>query len=117
MSAHSNHPPLVFKNIPSGIERSLYDNSANEDIFKEAIPSYQAELDRCGLNNRPDYKPTNGLHRTKNSRKHRVTWFNTPYSMDVETNVGKEFLKLIDFHFPPGNILHSVLNRTTVKVS
>ena len=37
--------------------------------------------------------------------------------MDVATNVAQEFLKLIDSHFPPGHILHSVINRSTVKVS
>ena len=37
--------------------------------------------------------------------------------MNIATNVGQEFLKLIDFHFPPGDKLHSVLNRSTVKVS
>lgn len=37
--------------------------------------------------------------------------------MDVATNVWREFLKLIDLHFPPGHILHSVLIRSTVKVS
>ena len=35
----------------------------------------------------------------------------------VATNVGREFLKLIDLHFPPGHVLHSVINRSTVKVS
>ena len=37
--------------------------------------------------------------------------------MNVATNVGQEFLKLIDEHFPPGHILRSVMNRTTIKVS
>ena len=37
--------------------------------------------------------------------------------MDVETNVGKEFLKLLDLHFPPGHILRSVMCRSAVKVS
>ena len=35
----------------------------------------------------------------------------------MATNVGREFLKLLDFHFPPGHVLHPVLNRSTVKVS
>ena len=119
VSAHSNHPPQVLKNIPSGIERRLSDNSANEEIFKEAIPPYQTELDRCGFNHKLEYNPSHEQtnNKKKHSRKRRVTWFNPPYSMDVETNVGKEFLKLIDFHFPPGHILHSVFNRTTIKVS
>ena len=46
-----------------------------------------------------------------------VTWFNPPYSLNVETNVGRIFLKLLDTHFPPGHILRSVMNRNKVKVS
>ena len=45
-----------------------------------------------------------------------MTWFNPPFSLNVATNVGREFLKLIDKHFPPGHPLHSVINRQTVKV-
>ena len=37
--------------------------------------------------------------------------------MNVATNVGRDFLRLIDMHFPPDHILHSVINRSTVKVS
>ena len=47
----------------------------------------------------------------------RITWFNPPYSLDVQTNVAGEFLKLLDKHFPPSHPLHSIANRTTVKVS
>ena len=46
-----------------------------------------------------------------------MIWLNPPYSLDVETNVGGEFLKLIDKHFPPNHPLHSICNRSTVKVS
>ena len=49
--------------------------------------------------------------------KKTVTYFNPPWSKDVATNVGQEFLRLIYFHFPPGHILHSVLTISTVKVS
>ena len=47
VSALSNHPPQILKNLPSGIERRLSDNSANKEIFDNAAPIYQAELDRC----------------------------------------------------------------------
>ena len=57
VSAKSNHPPLILKNIPAGIERRLSDNSANEQIFSEAAPIYQAELDRCGYSHTLEYKP------------------------------------------------------------
>ena len=38
------------------------------------------------------------------------------YSANVATNVGRDFLLLMDEHFPPGHPLHSVPNRSTVKV-
>ena len=119
VSAESNHPPLTLKNIPKGIERRLSDNSANREVFEEAIPAYQTELNRCGYDHVLEYRPGNYQQGSKKSktRKRRITWFNPPYSLDVETNVGKEFLNLVDKHFPPGHILHSVMNRTTVKVS
>ena len=41
VSAYSNHPPQVLKNIPAGIERRLSDNSANKQVFYEAAPVYQ----------------------------------------------------------------------------
>ena len=86
-------------------------------IFLQAIPPYQEELDRCGYNYQLKFNPKkNRGSKKKKKRSKPVTWFNPPYSMNVATNVGQEFLKLIDKHFPPGNILHSVINRQTVKV-
>ena len=46
-----------------------------------------------------------------------MTWFNPPFSANVSTNVGKEFLKLIDTAFPPNNPLHKLFTRNTVKIS
>ena len=48
VSAWSNHPPRVLKNIPLGINIRLGDISSNKDVFLEAIPPYQAELEKCG---------------------------------------------------------------------
>ena len=116
VTAHSNHPPLILKNLPLGIERRLSDNSADEQVFNETVPIYQAELDRCGYTHQLKFNPRKeGI--PKKSRKRNISWFNPPYSIDVATNVGREFLKLLDFHFPPGHVLHPVLNRSTVKVS
>ena len=47
----------------------------------------------------------------------RITWFNPPYSLDVATNVAKEVLELVDKHPSPGHVLHSICNRSTIKVS
>ena len=50
-------------------------------------------------------------------RKRDVTWFNPPFNLTVKTNIGKEFLKLVDECFPPQNPLSKIFNRQTIKVS
>ena len=44
-------------------------------------------------------------------------WLNPPYSLNVKTNVGKLFLKLLDCHFPRTQKFHEICNRNTVKIS
>ena len=53
----------------------------------------------------------------KKNRRRTVTWFNPPYSMNVRSNVGREFLTLLDRAFPPSNPLHKLFTRQTVKIS
>ena len=51
------------------------------------------------------------------ARNNETIWYNPPYTNNVRTNIGREFLKLIDKHFPHENKLHKIFNRNTVKVS
>ena len=44
-------------------------------------------------------------------------WWNPPFSVNVKTNVGAQFFKLLDKHFPKGHPLHKALNRNTVKMA
>ena len=88
ISAMSNHPPQVFKNIPKGIERRISDNSSNQQIFEKAAPMYQTELEKRGYTYKLEYKPKEVAPKSKNNRKKPVTWFNPPYSLNVATNVG-----------------------------
>ena len=46
-----------------------------------------------------------------------MIWFNPLYSMNVETNNGKTFLKLVKKHFPCNNSFHKIFNRNTIKIS
>ena len=46
-----------------------------------------------------------------------MTWFNPPYSANVKSNVGRDFLQLLDNAFPPSNPLHKLFKRQTVKLS
>ena len=116
--ALSNHPPQIIKNIPASIEKRLVQNSATEDIFNNAKTEYQEELNRCGYSYELAYNEPNIVGNIKKKRKPRkVTWFNPPWSLNVGTNVAQEFLALLDKHFPPSHKLHSLMNRSNIKVS
>ena len=54
---------------------------------------------------------------TKKKRQRKIVWFNPPFSKNVRSNIGHEFLKLIDKHFPKSSRLHKIFNRNTIKVS
>ena len=44
----SNHPPIIFKNVPKGVNDRLSMLSSSENIFKAAIPPYQEALEKAG---------------------------------------------------------------------
>ena len=104
VNAASNHPPAILRNIPIGINKRPSEISSNQEVFDLAAPLYQAELDRCGYNHKLKYSPPDSQQPTaKNNKaknKNRVTYFNPPYSLNVETNVGKMFLEFIGQTLP-----------------
>ena len=80
---------------------------------------YKETLTKSGFNDDIIYYPvieSNNSERTK-TRKRKIIWFNTPYSMNVETNVGITFLKLVKKHFPRSNGFHKIFNKNTIKIS
>ena len=56
-------------------------------------------------------------YHSSRKRKRNITYFNPPFSSNVKTNVGKEFLKLVRKHFTPEHKLHSLFNRMNLKLS
>ena len=118
----SNHPPNIIKNIPESINRRLSNISSNEKIFQKAIPPYQDALKKVDIttnwstNQHPQTITTKTTNRKKEEERN-ITWFNPPYSKHVASNIGKQFLNLLDTCFPLMNKLHKILNRNTVKIS
>ena len=121
VDAGSNHPVKVLENIPRGMNRRLSSISANSEIFERAAPVYRALLDKSGYKFKLNFDPApDSNSETKKQgrqRKRSIIWFNPPYSRGVATNVGKQFLQIMDKHFPPGNPLHQIFNRNKVKMS
>ena len=116
----SNHPPAILKNIPDSINDRLLKNSSDETSFNEIAPIYNEALNKSGYAHKLTYKPETSERQNKNknrARHRKITWFNAPYSANVETSIGKLFFKLIDKCFPKSNTLHKIINRNTIKLS
>ena len=52
----------------------------------------------------------------KKQRSIKVIYFVPPFDRRVKTKIGKQFLQILDKTIPKGHILHSALNRHTVKI-
>jgi predicted GIY-YIG superfamily endonuclease len=113
----SCHPPNVIKQIPGMIENRLSRLSSNEQLFEAEKTMYDKALKDAGYKHTLKYKQPTQPQATNKTRKKKALWFNPPFNSRVKTNVGKEFLKLIDLHFPKNSELHKFYNRNTIKVS
>ena len=116
----SNHPPSILQNIPLSVNDRLNRLSSSKEKFETAAPAYQAALEKSGYSHKLEYRDmsesmTRQPRRTR-TRSRRVTYFNPPFSLNVETNVGKEFLKIIKT-FPRNNPLAPIVNTNTIKIS
>ena len=56
-------------------------------------------------------------YKNKSKRKRNDIWFNPPYNEEVQTNIGKAFLNLINKHFPANHKLHKICNKFNIKLS
>ena len=100
------------------INKRLCGLSSNAEVFKESTPIYDAALKKSGYKEKLVFKREVPKQR---QRKRKITWFNPPFNAACTVNIGREFLKLIDKHFPPNkkrkDKLEKIINRHTVKIS
>ena len=118
INAKSNHPPSIIKHLPASISTRISSLSCDPDEFNKASQTYNDALKTSGYHENLRY--VNIENRNNNRSKNRprnIIWFNPPYSENVQTNVARSFLSLIDKHFPKAHILHKLFNRNNVKVS
>ena len=92
INKQSNHPPTITKQMPSMISRRISDISCNKEYFDKAAPAYKNALKVSGFNENIEFTSTPPLRR--NSSK-KIKWFNLPYGVNVNTNIGRIFLRLI----------------------
>ena len=116
--SQSNHPRSVLKNIPRSINDRLSKLSSSEEIFNTAVPPYQQAISDAGYDYKLKFQPPTASPPPKKNRTRtrQTVWFNPPFSLNVETNIGKEFFQIID-NFPKNNILAPIITRGKVKMS
>ena len=122
IDTNSNHLPKMIKRLPAAIGRRISDISLSKELFNKAKPHYKSALKQSGHDEELIYnerkKPV--IHIIQNSRKNRqrnIIWFNPPYSMNVQTNIGREFLNLVSKHFPKNHKYHNIFNKNNIKAS
>ena len=111
---NSNHPKQIIKNLPEMINRRLCDISCNEEVFNKAKPVYTTALRNSGFQDELKYKT---YEKSSKNRRRNVMYFNPPFSKNVKTNIGKEFLKLVSKHFTPDHKLRPLFNKNNLKIS
>ena len=121
IDTNSNHPPTIIKHLLAAIGRRISDISSSKELFNKAKPHYESALKQSGHDEELIYierkKPV--THTVQNSRKNRqrnIIWSSPPYSMNVQTNIAREFLNLVSKHFPKNHRYRKILNKNNMKV-
>ena len=114
-SVNSNHTPNIIKALPDRISKRISNISSDKATFSNAATFYNDALSGSGYKENLTYY--RDLPHYDKVRQRKIIQFSPPYIVNVETNIGKTFLKLIDKHFPKTNKCHKIFNRNNVKVS
>ena len=118
VNKNSNHPNTVTKHIPKSINARLSSISSNEVEFNRDRDTYHKALSDSGYTETLEFaqnRQTNSKGRKL--RKRHILWYNPPYNSSVRTDLGRNFLGLIEKHFPKDHRLHKIMNRNNVKLS
>ena len=55
--------------------------------------------------------------KTTKNRQRKIIWFNPPWNDSVKTDIGRNFLKIMETNFKKGTTLYQIFNRNTCKIS
>ena len=75
---------------------------------------YEEALAKSGFTNILEYQQ---IQPKRKKRKRKIIYFNPPYNENVDFNLGKQFIIMIDKFFPKHHKLHKIFDRNTIKLS
>ena len=111
----SNHPPSIIKEVPKMIEKRISELSCSPEEFVKHKNTYEDALAKSGFHAKLNYIPQ-PTSRRKN-RPRNIIWFNPPFNAQVKTDIGKQFITLLNKHFPPRHKFRKLFNKNNVKLS
>ena len=119
--SQSNRPPSITKQLPKTINNRISTLSSDRFSFDAALVLYVEALRQSNFNAKLRYNPeeeasTNRPNKERNRRRN-IIWYNPPLRKNVRSNIGRNFLTLIDKHFPSTSNLQKIFNRNTMKIS
>ena len=91
----------------------MSDISCNKEYFDKAVSAYNNALKFSGFNENIQFTSTPPPRRNRNRK---IIWFNPSHNVNVKTNIGRIFLRLIDKHLPRHH-KYKLFNRNNVKIS
>lgn len=101
INTQSNHAPSIIKQLPATISNRILSISCDSTEFDKVAPVYNNALRSRGFTERLNYIQPDQQRKRRN----------------VQTNIGRHFLQLVDKHFPNGHVPYKIYNRGNCKVS
>ena len=65
----SNHPDVILKNIPLGVNKRLAEISANQEVFNNAVRPYQEALNNSGHNHKLNFEVAENANQDSDRNK------------------------------------------------
>ena len=78
VDVNSNHPPMVLKNIPTGVNRRLSRISSNQEVFDNAKAPVQEALNKSGYKHVLEFEPTQEKPKKKKTRSKPAGYLLSP---------------------------------------
>ena len=103
--------PNILQQLSTMVKICLSSLCINEDEFNKAKPLYEEILNSSRFNRNLKFENI----KTKPLRNRKR--FNPIYNADVQTNIGKVFLKLVVKHFHKRQPYKKIFNINTIKLS
>ena len=96
------------------VSRRISHITCNKEYFDKAAPVYNNALNFSNFNENIQFTSTLP---SRSNHNRKIIWFNRPHNVNVKTNIGRIFLRLIDRHFPRHHKYGKLFNRNNIKIS